>query len=139
MAVNSYKMGPGVFTLGAAPLDISCQVAKMIVEATENIDSLDAVPMLCGDDLPSEENVSLTWKLTGTIQQDLAAAGVVDYSWTNAGDEVPFDFVPNTVAGRAVSGVVRLAPIAVGGDVKTRPASDIEWSIIGTPVLGAAA
>jgi hypothetical protein len=111
----------------------------MIVEATENIDTLDAVPMLCGDDLPSEENVSLTWKLTGTILQDLAAAGVVDYSWTNAGDEVAFSFVPNTAGARGVTGVVRLAPIAVGGDVKTRPSSDIEWSIIGTPVLGAAA
>jgi hypothetical protein len=136
MPVNSYKMGPGVFTLGAAPLDISCQVAKMIVEATENIETLDAVPMLCGDDLPSEENVSLTWKLTATIQQDLAAAGVVTYTWDMAGQEVPFTFVPNTAAGRQVDGVTRVAPIAVGGDVKTRPASDIEWSIIGTPTLG---
>jgi hypothetical protein len=111
----------------------------MIVEATENIDTLDAVPMLCGDDLPSEENVSLTWKITATIQQDLAAGGVVDYSWINAGDVVPFTFVPNTAAGRQVTGETRVAPIAVGGDVKTRPASDIEWSVIGTPVLGAVA
>jgi hypothetical protein len=95
--------------------------------------------MLCGDDLPSEENVSLTWKLVGTIQQDLATGGVVDYSWINAGDEVAFVFVPNTTAGRQVTGVARVAPIKVGGEVKTRPASDIEWSVIGTPVLGAVA
>jgi hypothetical protein len=109
------------------------------VVPTENVDTLDAVPMLCGDELPQEENASVTWQVTGTMQQDISAAGVVAYTWDNSGAEVPFSFVPNTVAGREITGVVRVVPLTVGGDVKTRPTSDFTWSAIGTPVLGDAA
>jgi hypothetical protein len=64
---------------------------------------------------------------------------VVDYTWTNAGEEVPFVAVPNTAEGRQVTGVCRLIPLTIGGEVPTRPTSDFEWAIIGTPVLGAVA
>jgi hypothetical protein len=139
MPINSYKMGPGTLTLGAAPLDVSCQVAAARVVPTENVDTLDAVPMLCGDDLPQEQNASVTWQLTGTFQQDIALGGVVAYTWDESGAEVPFTLVPNTAAARQVTGKVRIVPLIVGGDVKTRPASDFTWSIIGAPVLGAVA
>jgi hypothetical protein len=38
-----------------------------------------------------------------------------------------------------VTGTVRLIPLAIGGEVPTRPTSDFEWVIIGTPVFGAVA
>lgn len=136
MTIQSYVMGPGTFTLGAGPLAAGAQVASLTVSATEKVKTTEPEPMLSGEDLETPDVVTLEWKLAAKLVQDLAAAGIVDYTWTNAGDEVVFKFVPNTAADRAVSGTVRLVPMSVGGDPKTRPKSDVTWVIIGTPVLG---
>lgn len=139
MPINSYKMGPGLFTLGAAPLDVSCQVTSLSVNPTENVNTEDAVQVLCGDTLASSDTATYAYTVSGTLLQDLAVGGVVDYTWLNAGDEVAFVFVPNTDVGREVTGVCRVIPLTVGGDIATRPTSDFEYVIIGTPVLGAVA
>jgi hypothetical protein len=137
MPINSYKLDDGTLTIGAAPLDVSCQVTNAQVNPTENVDTEDAVHVLCGDTLPSTDTVDYSYTLSGTVLQDLAAGGVVDFTWLNAGDEVPFKFVPNTAAGRQVTGVVRLVPLMIGGDVPTRPTSDFEWACVGVPAFGA--
>jgi hypothetical protein len=129
-------MGPGLLTLGAVPLDVSCQVKSFKVSAAEKVKSTDPIPMLCGEDLETPDTVSLDWKAEGTILQDLGAAGVVTYSWTNAMDDVAFTFVPSTSTDRAVTGTLRLVPITVGGDAGTLPDSPVTWMIVGTPVLG---
>jgi len=139
MPISSYKMGPGSFTIGAAPLDVSCQVTSLVVTPTENVTTEDAVHVLCGDVLPASDTVDYSFTVGGTVLQDLAAAGVVDYTWTNMGDEVPFSFIPNTAADRSVTGTCRIIPLTIGGDVSTRPTSDFTWVVIGTPVFGAAA
>lgn len=138
MTIQSYVMGPGTFTLGAGgAMDASCQVASCTVTASEKVKTTDPEPMLCGEDLVTPDVVSLEWKLAAKLVQDLAAAGVVTYSWTNAGTTVAFKFAPSTDAARMVTGFVRLIPITVGGDPKTRPKSDVSWVIVGTPVIGA--
>jgi hypothetical protein len=139
MPIESYKMGPGSFTIGSTPFDVSCQVTSLTVNPTENVTTEAAVHTLCGDTLPASDTVDYSFTVSGSVLQDLAAAGVVDYTWTNMGDEVPFVFVPNTVEDRSVTGTCRLVPLTIGGDVSTRPTSDFEWAIIGTPVFGAAA
>lgn len=138
MPIGSYKMGPGTLTLGA--FDASCQITNMRVEPAENVTSTDAIPVLCGEELPAEESADYSFRLKGTLVQDLDAAGVCAYTWTNAGTEVAFEFVPNTVEARAVTGTVRVAPITIGGDVSktARPTSDIDWAVIGEPVFAAA-
>lgn len=142
MAIVSTKLGPGTLKLGAAGAeDVSCQVRACAVNATENIESADAIPTLCGEEIPAEESVDYSYELSGTLLQDLTASGVVDYTWTNAGDEVAFEFIPVTALARKVTGTVRLIPLTIGGEVsKTdRLAADFTWSIIGTPVFGAVA
>lgn len=137
MAIVSYKLGPGLLTFGVGGAkDASAQLTKGTVEASENVKSTDAVKTLSGDELAQQDSVTLSWKLTGSVIQDIQAAGLVAYTWDNASDEVPFKFVPNTVEDRAVSGTVRIVPLAVGGDVDVRNTSDLSWTIIGTPVLG---
>lgn len=136
MAIKSYKMGPGTLKLGPAGIqDVSCQVTNMRVEWDESVDTTDAVDVLCGEQLAAEETATYTATLAGNILQDIDAAGVVAYSWTNKGVNVVFEFIPNTVAARKVTGTVRVVPITLGGDVKSRPRSDISWKCIGTPVL----
>lgn len=138
MALKSFKMGDGTFKLGPAGVqDASCQVTNLRVECSENVASTDAVPVLCGEVLPAEDDVTLTWQISGNVVQDIDAADLVAYTWTNAMEQVEFTFVPNTVAARKVTGIVRLVPLTLGGDVKTRPRSDFTWQIIGTPVMAA--
>lgn len=139
MPINAYKVGPGLFTLGVTPLDVSCQVTSLTITPTENVETEEAIHALCGDDLPQSETATYTYRASGTLLQDLAAAGVVDYTWTNEGAEVPFTYVPNTVVDRAVTGTVRVIPLAIGGDVTARATSDFDWACIGKPVFGPAA
>lgn len=138
MALKSFKMGDGTFKLGpAGAQDASCQITNLRVECSESVQTTDAVPVLCGEELPQEDDVTLSWQLSGNVVQDIAAADLVAYTWSNASDEVAFEFVPNTVAARKVSGTVRIVPLTLGGDVKSTPRADFTWQIIGTPVLAA--
>jgi hypothetical protein len=138
MAVLSYKLGPGTLTIGTGPLDVSAQVTKCIVEADENVDTVDAIDVLSGEQIAAEDTASYKWKLSATFVQDtLAAAGLVDFTWTNAGVNIPFKFIPATAIARKVTGTIRCVPLAIGGDVKKRNTSDWSPAIIGTPVLAA--
>lgn len=139
MAIQSFKQGPGTLTFGVAGAQVaSAQVTKCAVEADESVKTTDAIPVLSGEELPQQDDVSIAWKLTGSVIQDIQAAGLVAYTWDNAGAEVPFAFVPNTVEDREASGTVRIVPLALGGDVNQRNTSDFSFAIIGTPVLAAA-
>lgn len=144
MAVTSYKMGPGTFKLGVAGVfDASCQVRSLTVAASENVDTEDDIDVLCGEVVAGDETVSLDWTVAGSILQDMAAAGVVAYTWTNSGVWTDFVFIPNTVSARKVSGQVRLIPLDIGGESKTRPSSDFTWAARGpaaadNPVFAAA-
>lgn len=136
--IKSFKQGPGSLTFNAGAQVASAQVTKCAVEADESVKSTDAVPVLSGEELPAEETASLAWKLTGSVIQDIDAAGLVAFTWDHAGEELSFVFIPNTVEDRQISGVVRIVPLSLGGDVSARNTSDLSWSIIGTPVLAAA-
>lgn len=133
MTIQSYTVGPGSLTLGAGPLNVSAQVLSCTVEFSEKTKETDPVPVLSGEELPGSSSASLTAKLKGKVLQDLAAAALVDYSWTHAGETVAFKYVPNTDEDRAVTGFVRVIPFTIGGDVsKTDKAqSDFDWAVIG--------
>jgi hypothetical protein len=134
MPIKSYKLN-GSLTLGTTPLDVSCQVTACSVNPTENVTTDDAIHVLCGDVLPSSDTVDYTYTLSGTMLQDLSTGGVVDYTWDNAGQEVPFNFTPDDTGADLVTGTVRVIPLVIGGDVPSRPTSDFEWVIIGTPTF----
>lgn len=136
MPTDSYKVGPGTLTLGTDPDDaeFSMQITSCRVEPTENVDSGDDLNLLDGSTLDGEDNVSYDYVLAGTAVQDLATNGFVDYCWDNKGDEVAFVFVPNTARAASVTGTVRIAPVTIGGDAKTRPTSDFSFACIGEPV-----
>lgn len=137
MPIKSFKQGPGTFKLGAAGAqDASCQVTNMRVECDESVSTTDAIAVLCGEELPAEDEVTLSWTLAGNVVQDIDATDLVAYTWANASEVVDFEFIPSTEAGRKVTGQVRIVPITLGGDVKTRNRSDIGWAIVGTPALG---
>lgn len=134
MSVKVVRFGPGTLTLGTAPgTDFSCQVQSLGVNVDK--DEGDSLTVLCGDEVPG--NVQYSYSLAGTLLQDLHTGGVVEYSWTNAGEAVAFTYVPATAeTALSVEGSVIVDPMAIGtsdgefGDVLT---SDIEWACVGKP------
>lgn len=136
MTILSHKLGPGTLTIGAGPLDVSAQCTKCIVSPSESVDSTDAIDVLSGEQLAAEDSASYAWKLDATfLQDDLAVANFVAYTWANIGATVAFKFIPNSGITRKITGNLRVIPLAIGGDVKKRNTSDWSVAIIGTPVL----
>lgn len=136
---NTYLLGPGTLSIGevGTAVDYAAQITGCTVAWSK--DKEDDTPVLSGGLLAGE--TTYTAALSGNLFQDLgAAAGLVEYSWTNKGAEVPVTFVPSTAAGKQVTGTIIMDPIDVGGDeAKRRPRSDFEWSFVGEPVLAAIA
>ena len=133
MPGKATKLGPGKLTIGAtAPLllDLSCQVSAAKIEWDK--DKEDDTPVLCGETVAGGTTYSA--KLTASVLLDLSDAGMVDFTWTHKGEQLPFVFEPNTEAGKSVTGTLTVDPIDVGGDeVKKNMSVDIEWDIVGEP------
>lgn len=135
--VQSYKMGPGTLNLGAGPLAVSAQVASCQVTPSENVSEGEVIPVLSGDELREDDEVTYTFVLSGNVVQDIDAAGFVAYTWENKGEEHAFTFIPSTAEGRKVTGTCRIVPVVIGGEVKKRNRSDFSFRCVGDdPVLG---
>lgn len=136
MAVKYHKLGPGVLTLGdAGVMDASCQLQNG--EVAWDKDEEDPVTVLCGDVIPGA--VTYTATFSGTMVQDLADDGIVEWTWDNKGTEQDFVYVPNDTAAKQVSGTLIVDPLTVGSteDFGATMTSDFEWTIVGEPTLGA--
>lgn len=129
---QAQKLGPGELQIGetGSALDLSCQVTE--VKITWDDDTDDDIPVLCGSVIPGAS--TFTAALEATVVQDMSAGGVVDYTWQNKGQDVPFTFTPTT-GNAKVTGRVTLKPVDLGGEVGKKNDSDVEWPIIGEPVF----
>lgn len=133
MPIKSYRMGPGTLTIGAvgSPVDFTAQVTACTVAWDKEQE--DAQKTLSGEELRGE--ITYSASLNATLIQDLTDAGLVEWSWANKGSDHPFSFEPSTAVGKPITGVVTVDPIDVGGEVGTKPTSDIEWSCVGEPTI----
>ncbi len=132
----SYKIGPGVFTLGEGALACQSKLKSLEVSWKENVDSEDDIDLLDGSVDEGEDSVTHDANVKGAIVQDIEAGGLVDFTWSNAGSVEPFTYVPNNALGRVVSGSVRVVPITIGGEAKKRAEADFDWMTVGLPTLG---
>lgn len=126
-------LGPGslTFTVDGAEADFACQVTT--IKITTDSDSDDPIPVLCGQSVAGDSTD--TFALEANFLQDYDKDGCIDWSWLNMNKEVPFTFVPNSARQLEVSGVVQVKAMEIGGDVKKKNTSEVEWPIIGTPTL----
>ena len=88
------------------------------MEWSEDVE--DDVPTLDGGQLDGE--ATYTAVLTGTFVQDMTETGVV--AWTLGATRATAcrsRYTPNNDEDVAFTGVVRIAPLNAGGDVKTKP------------------
>lgn len=124
---NINALGPGELIIGEtkALLDISCQVTA--AKITFKADAEDDMPTLCGGIISGERTYAGTLEFTAA--QDFEKAGLIDWTWTHAGEEVPFTLTPRRDETAVVKGRVVVDPIDFGGDVKKRNTSDAEWAL----------
>ncbi len=135
MAVETHKLGPGSLTLGVGATEYSQQLRALSVVPSENVTEEEDLEVLSGDTIPGEDNVTHAAELSGKMLQDLGADGFVAYSWANRGQVVPFTYTPKSAVDAEVTGMVRLVPITIGGDVKARMESDFSWQCVGFPTF----
>lgn len=133
MPAKAHATGPGQLTFGdtAALKDFSCQVTA--VKLTNDSDSDDDLPTLCGDVVPGEQTTTFT--LEASFLQDYDKEGCIAWSWENMGTQVPFTFIPNSMHDMEFAGTVTVRAMEVGGDVKKKNVSEIEWPVVGIPLM----
>lgn len=136
MPATTVKLGPGTIQIGmvGTEVDFDCQITAAHVDWTA--DEGDSVVVLCGETVPGARTYSAVF--AGTLLQDLGVDdGIVAFTWDHKGETVPFVFVPNTAAGKSVTGNLIVDPLSVGGDESGQNmTSDFEWAIVGDPILG---
>lgn len=128
------SLGPGTLTFGTVSvdqLDISCQVTACKV--TFDSDKEDDLPTLCGSVITGEK--IYTSKLEFSAAQDIEKDGLIDWTWRNAGKEMPFTFAPRNDETATVKGTVVIDPVEFGGDVKKRNISEAEFDLVGLPIF----
>lgn len=135
MPAKVKALGPGLLTIGATgeEVDVSCQITAMRIAWDKDAD--DDVKVLCGETAAGA--IEYTATLTGTIFQDFDDdAGISVMTWEHKGEQFPFIFVPATDWAQQASGIVTLDPVDFGGDeVGANMTADVEWAIVGEPVL----
>lgn len=133
--MTSTNLGPGTLQIGATgtEIDFSCQVNNARIATDKSQD--DAQTKLCGTQTPGR--ITYVHSLTGNLDTDITEQdGIFKFSWDHAGEQVPFEFVPNTVAGTAASGTLVIDPLDFGADEYGAPLdSDFEWTVIGKPTF----
>lgn len=129
---RAHKLGPGTLKIGetGTELDLSCQMTE--VKITWDADEGDPIDVLCGDTIPGDDRFTAT--LEGTVFQDMAANGVVDFSWSKKGSVHKVIFEP-TAGNAKVEGKVKIKPVDLGGEVGKKNTSDLSWQFMGEPTF----
>lgn len=135
MTTETYKVGPGTLTLGesGSALAVHQQMTKCELTPAENVTTEPDIDLLDGTTIDGEDTVSTKYTLAGSLLQDYSTGGVVDFTWDNNGQNVPFSFTPKDGTAPTLTGTVRVVALKIGGEAKKRADADFSWAVIGTP------
>lgn len=134
MTVYAPAIGPGTLTIGTdtelTQFSSQCRSAKLV----PNVDKGDPIDVLSGEQAPGDRTE--THQLVVNLQSDF---GTVDskfeWLWEHRGEVQDFVYIPNTALGRRITGQITVEPIEIGGDVKTKPAAEVTFDLVGDPVF----
>ena len=135
MTIVDSRQRKGTLTLDGT--DFACQAKSVKIVPPEQGDDIPE-EVLCGD--PLTDDTEKPWKLEIVAIQDFADAdGLVNTSWVQQGQDMPFVWQPQGATGPTYSGVVTIWPIQVGGEMVKRLESDASWRCAAKPVRTEAA
>lgn len=127
------NLGPGTLKFGPAgtEIDASCLVNNARIAMSKDQD--DPRTKLCGTVTPGK--ITYTYALSGSVDTDTDdPEGLFAYSQAHAGEQIAFEFVPNTAGVTGATGTLVIDPLDFGADEFGEPLdSDFEFSIIGQP------
>lgn len=132
MSASHHRLGPGTLSMGetGTPTDFSAQ--SINTKLSPEVNEEDAVTVLSGEEIDGDDTVS--WKLSGTLNQTYDRAGLIYWCKTNALKKVPFEFIPSLEdSDYGWRGIVKVVPLEVGGDVKKKNTTEFEFKVIGEP------
>lgn len=132
MTVNAPTVGPGLLTIGeaAALTNFSSQIrsAKLV----PNVAKGDPIDVLSGETVPGDRTETNT--LVISLQSDFGHDDSrTEWLWEHRGETHPFAYVPNNALGRRISGSIVVEPIEIGGDVKSKPNTEVTFDLVGPP------
>lgn len=127
--VKAHKLGPGSLKLGATGSEIELAIGLREAAVEPDFKEDDSIPVLSGEELAGEAEESA--KLTGKILQQYDLDSAIVWAQMNNGKQVPFTFRPDNDKDLGVKGIVTVRRLTIGGKVKERNESDIEWVIVG--------
>ena len=123
-------LGPGSLTIGNPGSQQTFAADCTNVALTPDTSTDDELNFLDGHTEAGEQTV--TWTLEGTIKEDFSMTGLAVWCFQHQGQQLPFTFVPSTSGDVKWQGVVQVAPVGVGGDVKTK--NDQDFSFVATNI-----
>lgn len=138
MAVNTLTIGAGTLTIGTDANLTTFESQTTEVTLKPKVDTGDAIYVLSGESIAGDRTE--TWTLEGTFVQDFGAAGSkVEWLFTHRGQQHAFAFVPNTAAGKKVTGQLVVEAVDIGGKAKTKAMSDFSFVVVGDPTIATVA
>lgn len=119
-------LGPGKLTITdkVKGRDFSAQVTKVQLAASNNTD--DPINFLDGS---QDTSTSTDWTLEGTIVDDFDADNLSAWCFDHAGEQMPFEWVPNAKGKIKWTGNVNVSAVSIGGDVKSKNTNDFSFPV----------
>lgn len=119
-------LGPGKLTITdtGKGRDFSAQVTKVQLAASNNTD--DPINFLDGS---QDTSTSTDWTLEGTIVDDFDADNLSAWCFDHAGEQMPFEWVPNAKGKIKWTGNVNVSAVSIGGDVKSKNTNDFSFPV----------
>lgn len=117
------RLGPGTLTLGT--VDVAVQMTN--VKLTPSVEKIAGTKTLANPK-PGSTLSAPEWSLSGSSIDDHGNEnGFVAFCFDHHGEEVPFEWVPNSDASLTVTGTALVQAIGWGGDIDTQNKTDFEF------------
>lgn len=130
MAIKSNRLGPGHLKLGAvgSELEIGAQCTE--VQIKHDIEEGDVIDVLSGEQITEDDEE--TYTLQAKVLQSYDRSSFIVWAHVHAGEIIPFEFKPVDDEAIGVKGNVKVRRLDIGGKVKQRNESDLEFTGLGT-------
>lgn len=136
MPIQSITVGPGTFTIGDTTDLTTFESQVTECRLSPSVENGDPIHVLSGETESGDR--SETWVLKGTMLQDFGSTGSrTEWLFEHRGESHPFTYVPATAKGKKITGTLTVEAIEIGGEVKTKPTSEFEFSLVGAPTIEA--
>lgn len=128
MPIVESRLKGGTLTLDALSFATQATNVRLSPSTDETGDPLE---VLSGETITAEDQT--TWALNIQGVQDFDdVAGFVAFAFDNANELVPYSWKPSA-ASPTFSGMVRVRPVEIGGDVNQRLTTEAEWPCSAKP------